>query len=479
MNIVKKNGFTFIEVLGVITLLVIISVIILVVVDKSLKDSKEVLTEIQVENIKSAAKMWMTDNIELIPDDGYYTINLETLENSGYVSDEMRNFLDDDINKTDFLVQISMNDILIGEETGYDSMDNFIYASALSQIELLKNHINLTTVNGIYYYNDFGNLELDIFNSVVLDNKGNIPKGSVLVHNGIVDYACLNYETYFFQYDGKSLKKIDTSCSINKGDNLVINGYLEYENNINFSKFTYNDESLNYTSSAKSTVFSNYYIPVDVNKSYEMGATVKSTSATTSNYFGFASYDIDNNMISPSYYQYVSGTLTELVQDLNNGDEYIYLKDVSNWNISQSENKYNKGFIFWNYVDSTGYQYPELTYSRNVYSNLYEFSNIDFNNNRIKLNSPWSNGHIKAGIKLSQGDTGGTYNYTLYSTKKLTNNWQDFNGIIDGIIDDGNVNNNKFRPGTRYVRLLILDNYSDESNVTTSFKDIYFREVVE
>ena len=83
----RKNGFTFIEILGVITLLALISIIVLTVVDKNLKDSKNTLSEVQIENIKSAASMWRTDNIELVPDSGYYVLTLGDLINSGYISD--------------------------------------------------------------------------------------------------------------------------------------------------------------------------------------------------------------------------------------------------------------------------------------------------------------------------------------------------------------------------------------------------------
>ena len=85
----KKNGFTFIEILGVITLLALLSIIVLVTVDKSLKNSKNTLSDVQIENIKSAASMWRTDNIELIPDSGYYTITLGELIDLGYFKGDL------------------------------------------------------------------------------------------------------------------------------------------------------------------------------------------------------------------------------------------------------------------------------------------------------------------------------------------------------------------------------------------------------
>lgn len=111
----KRNGFTFIEVLGVITLLALISVIVLVVVDKSLKDSKDTLSQAQIENIKSAASMWRTDNIEKISDDGYYVLSLGDLIDMGYIDDVVdpnsKNKFDNSI-----LIDVGMNGILVGEE---------------------------------------------------------------------------------------------------------------------------------------------------------------------------------------------------------------------------------------------------------------------------------------------------------------------------------------------------------------------------
>ena len=109
----KKNGFTFIEILGVITLLALISTIVLISVSKSLKDSKNTLSEIQIENIKSAASMWRTDNIELIPDTGYYTISLKELQDSGYIKEDITNPENNEVYDNNILINIGMNNISI------------------------------------------------------------------------------------------------------------------------------------------------------------------------------------------------------------------------------------------------------------------------------------------------------------------------------------------------------------------------------
>jgi len=119
----NKRGFTFIEVLGVISLLAIISVIVMVVVDKSLKDSKDILYNTQLENIKSAAGMWRTDNIELIPDEGYYTTTLGILQNDGYISSEIQTLIDNQVYGREMFVKIGLNDILIVPNDSYKMLE--------------------------------------------------------------------------------------------------------------------------------------------------------------------------------------------------------------------------------------------------------------------------------------------------------------------------------------------------------------------
>ena len=122
----KKNGFTFIEILGVITVLALISTIILISVSKSLKESKEKLYQVEIENIKSAASMWKTDNIELIPDNGYYLITLKDLQDNGYIKEDLINpKTNENFDKT-LLIEIGMNEIQANDElikNGYQKLE--------------------------------------------------------------------------------------------------------------------------------------------------------------------------------------------------------------------------------------------------------------------------------------------------------------------------------------------------------------------
>jgi len=490
----KRNGFTFIEILGVITLLALLSIIVLTVVDKNLKDSKDTLSEVQIENIKSAASMWRTDNIELVPEDGYYTLTLGELINLGYISDVIDPDSNENYNRN-LIVKVNINSVLIDEES---SIDDIIDSDVNSEIELIKSNINSGVVDGIYYYNVNGNLERNS-SIVYLNRNWTRPRGNILIHNHQFISGCISIGINNYDYYKGVVTKLNYSCSTNRGDNLFVNGDLSLKDNTNFSSFTYNSDGyLSYTTSGVSAKFNDLNIPVDIEKKYEYGVTVKTNNTQARVYMGFVPVDIDHNTISASMTAFIPNTLTTLARDLKNGDTYIYLTDMTNWNVTTTA-IYLHGFIFWNYVDSTGYHYPELTYSRNAWGNLYDnttteiidgvevvTNNIEKNVeidgqmvNRIKLKSAWNKGNIPAGTKLSQSNDGNTYAYTLVSGGgPLGSDWSNKTAIIQDVATTTN-QNDKFKNGQRYFKFMVIPDHNALPDVTTYYKDFYLREVVE
>ena len=181
---------------------------------------------------------------------------------------------------------------------------------------------------------------------------------------------------------------------------------------------------------------------------------------------------------------YMKDTLTYLERDLNPGDTQVYLNNISNFNVNSSTPYYQKGFIIWNYTNSKGYKYPELTYSRNIYpddlynNSLFEESGIDKENNIITLKEPWKYGTIKKEEKLSQTNAGNTFNYgALNADRRLSAEWQTFHNYIQNENKTGEYQDTTFRPGTKYIKIVFLVNYNGLQNVTTNFKNIVFTEI--
>ena len=270
-----------------------------------------------------------------------------------------------------------------------------------------------------------------------------------------------------------------TIGEIRIGENLIKNGDLSLKNNTNFSAFTYGTDSeggyLSYKSDYQTTLISNEYIYVDASKKYQMSANFKSNNTTAIFYAGFKSFDIDMKEIASNHVMYVEGSSTSLKQDLKNGDTIIYLNDVSGFELSSSTPNYRLGLIFWNYIDSTGYTWPEETYSRNSWASLYNYDAVDKTNNTITLSSPWNHGTILKGTKLSQSDEGGAWIYSLLKYETLTSSWQNRLATINGINQTGTYDQTKFNYGTAYIRPVIIFNYNSTPNTTLYMKNFTFK----
>ncbi len=357
--------------------------------------------------------------------------------------------------------------------------------SANNLLKSIQNKITSQTQEGIYYFDESGNLDYNLNNiKIELNDQGiDKTKGNVSIYNNNVIYACFNYGKYNFEYNynTKKLNSINYKCSTVRGENLVVNGDLSYGDNTNFPTLTYSDGS--FSAKGNVTVVSQKHIPIDPNKTYEIGVEMKTSNPEATYTAGFIEYDADKKTIEPSSVMFINNTLTELAQDLNNGDTTIYLKDMKDWwsTASGTYASYNRGIAFWNYKDSTGYEYPELTYTRNYKTDIYTNENIDKTNNTLTLSSPWNGGSYKAGTKVSQPAIGDFRNYSILKNTTITTEWTLYKSPknITGTITGG-VNNTtlySFRPGTKYVTIyLSLDN--NKVDTTTNIKNIYFREVI-
>lgn len=107
----KKNGFTLIELLAVIVILGLVALVTVSVISGAMKSYKNKLYENQIDNIESAARVWGSDNMLLLPNDGTsesgiceyeninncpanynkLLINLTDLQTGGYIDKDLKN----------------------------------------------------------------------------------------------------------------------------------------------------------------------------------------------------------------------------------------------------------------------------------------------------------------------------------------------------------------------------------------------------
>ena len=367
-----------------------------------------------------------------------------------------------------------------------DDLDHTLYAKWIEN----SDHIIFTNIlskangktNGVYFFDSDGNLDYgNGTTKIMLDNPDNTLRGNVSIWNNTAIYVCIKSGNNNYEYNlsTREYKVRSLPCLTDRYQNLFINGDLSYGNNTNFENFgTYSNGYISYTTSNRYNINSTDFIPVDPNKSYTLTADFKSSNTDAQYYLGIYEYDCDMKAVAASNVMYYPNTLTTLTQDLIkwSPDQIVNLADLSNWDNASSLPSHRRGIIIWDYEDSTGYKYPEYTYSRHVAYPLFTYSDIDKTNNKITLTNPWSLDSALSGAKVSQSNSGSTYNYSLINGGRANTEWTTYTSTITGT----NVNANdihKFRPATKYVRLLLYMNTNATPDTTTYIKNISLTEV--
>lgn len=110
----KKNGFTLVELLGVVVILAMLGVIIVPTINKVISDNKNELYEVQIRTIKSGASDFVSENIfsdELdIPNNSSIGIKLGKLKELGYIDKDITNPISRVKFSDDLIILITNND---------------------------------------------------------------------------------------------------------------------------------------------------------------------------------------------------------------------------------------------------------------------------------------------------------------------------------------------------------------------------------
>ena len=105
----KKNGFTLVELLGVVFILALLGLLIVPVVSGIISQKKYDLYNVQIKNIEEGAQSYITEHIfEIdIPVNQSRGIQLGTLQNQGYVKNDIINPLTRKYFSSDTLIIIT------------------------------------------------------------------------------------------------------------------------------------------------------------------------------------------------------------------------------------------------------------------------------------------------------------------------------------------------------------------------------------
>lgn len=248
-----------------------------------------------------------------------------------------------------------------------------------------------------------------------------------------------------------------------QADNLIRNGNGGTKDNSNFSQWTFVGNvrgSKDYPSFQTQPTKVNPAriddrIYIDKSKDYRLSYELKATSEDSVNkvYFIVSCFDIDGNAINIQDISFIPKTTTKLKRELKNGDTTIEVESLENWLTSSSVVNYQRTIISWNYRDSTGYQYPKETYSKNNgkkygYALWNSITDEDKSAGIIRLTKPWSGDTLAIGTHISQNNSGSTYLYVgAKGIVSFSDRWIPYDEVIPG---------SSFRHGTAYIKLGIL-----------------------
>ena len=117
----KKNGFTLIEIMGAISIIVLLAIIAVPIIEKNVKKGKEQASEIQIKNIELAAQNWVSDNkaelANYFVNNTVKKITLKELIDNGYIENET---LKDPLNGREYGLTSSVVEIIYISKNNYD-----------------------------------------------------------------------------------------------------------------------------------------------------------------------------------------------------------------------------------------------------------------------------------------------------------------------------------------------------------------------
>jgi hypothetical protein len=254
-----------------------------------------------------------------------------------------------------------------------------------------------------------------------------------------------------------------TESAHDKLGNLVKNGYGEYLDNSYFSastKFTRGDcpeGCYGYFrgGEARESIMFNNLKKYD----YEYYARLDSTLTVGAAYFGLKPLDVDGNLIKPENVLFTYDKLFYLAQDLKPGDTVVYFTDLTDW--GETTETYHRSFIFFGYTDSTGYTYPDGTYSQYSYTdNIYpDDSFVDTTNNIITLTSPWDGPTFVAGTCVGHAARSASFCYYGQTGAISNKEWKKWSGVIQA-----NPEGTWYERRMFYAKSFVVNFYNTDAN---------------
>ena len=226
------------------------------------------------------------------------------------------------------------------------------------------------------------------------------------------------------------------------------------------------------------------FIAVDARKTYRLESYIKqATGDRHAQVMGIMAFDADFQQItSACHMRFASGgvdSLTTLSAPLAPGDTTVSVTNASGWNDADSSSD-KCGLIFFTYRTQGGN--AQDFYSRHFKTGLFSPAQVDKANHSITLLAPLAqsdgnpddpNGIWPAGTPLANTDSGWNLKPALLDQTVLptAGDWYHACNYIGGIDTSGRNEVKNFPPGTAFVKILMLPNFSNRPGGYSGFAD--------
>lgn len=210
----------------------------------------------------------------------------------------------------------------------------------------------------------------------------------------------------------------------------------------------------------QSPVVSLSFIPVKPDKQYILSGNLKSLGKTPSiAHIGLIMFDKNKKQIDPLNANVVSATATELAVPAKKGDKTILIKDAKGWKIS----------VIYGVAFNAMPDFSDLPNCDIVPGVLKIIPRGDVA--EVQLNTPL-NKDYPAGTKLREHQFGaGFYIYPAFNGGKVPEQWRNYSGTL-GMAKPGESSHSLLRPGTAFVRIIVLPNYRQAKGAAMAVTDL-------
>lgn len=210
-----------------------------------------------------------------------------------------------------------------------------------------------------------------------------------------------------------------------------------------------------------SYIVSKNFIPVEPGKKYTLSGTFKSLGTKPSRvYYGFICYCKDKKTVETTHSNVVPDSAATLAAECNKGDKKIVIKANKAW-------KPNYAAAFNAKDDFSDLPNREIVYKTVKITPQGENGETM----EVELSAPLTKSYPAGTPVRAHSPAYGTFIYTAICGSLVPAEWKTYTGTAS-IAEPGKMSYKLLRPGTAFVKIIILPNYGKKGDEKMVFTDL-------